>query len=176
MTTECASPASLRSRRRRRSVGVGKGAPRSGGDVIKCIARPAHRHAMRASIEWWARFALPTLPTGVIARSLWREAMTSLHIRCHSPRRRGIQYAAASRSIPSVSGILDRLPSQATTAELKYRRHCEEPKATKQSRLPFWLWIASLRRFARNDRAERVASMVAVPPNKNGGCRGSRRD
>ena len=31
---------------------------------------------------------------------------------CHTPRKRGIQYAAASRSITSVSGILDRPPSR----------------------------------------------------------------
>ncbi|QOZ23003.1 hypothetical protein XH93_04525 [Bradyrhizobium sp. CCBAU 51753] len=29
-------------------------------------------------------------------------------LRCHSPRKRGIQYAAASRSITIASGILDR--------------------------------------------------------------------
>ena len=38
--------------------------------------------------------------------------------RCHSPRRRGIQYAAASRGITGASGILDRPLSRAMTAVL----------------------------------------------------------
>src|SRR5436190_17831937 len=39
------------------------------------------------------------------------------HIRCHTPRRRGIQYAAASRSIISASGILDHPLSRMMTTE-----------------------------------------------------------
>ena len=38
-----------------------------------------------------------------------------LHPRCHSPRKRGIQYAAAPRRITAVSGILDRPLSRAMT-------------------------------------------------------------
>ncbi|CAN0510422.1 unnamed protein product, partial [Phaeothamnion confervicola] len=36
------------------------------------------------------------------------EAGHHRHGRCHTPRMRGIQYAAASRPITGVSGILDR--------------------------------------------------------------------
>jgi hypothetical protein len=42
----------------------------------------------------------------------WREA--PFHLRCHSPRRRGIQYAAAFPYPTSASGILDRPPQCAT--------------------------------------------------------------
>ncbi|TFV77020.1 hypothetical protein E4K64_09995 [Bradyrhizobium frederickii] len=34
---------------------------------------------------------------------------------CHAPRKRGIQYAAASRGYVAVSGILDRPPSRTMT-------------------------------------------------------------
>jgi hypothetical protein len=43
----------------------------------------------------------------------------------HTPRKRSIQYAAASRFIAGVSGILDRPPSRATTVESVASRHCE---------------------------------------------------
>ncbi|QOZ13604.1 hypothetical protein XH96_38795 [Bradyrhizobium sp. CCBAU 51765] len=36
--------------------------------------------------------------------------------RCHAPRKRGIQYAAASRGYVTLSGILDRPPSRTMTA------------------------------------------------------------
>ena len=37
---------------------------------------------------------------------------------CHSPRRRGIQYAATSRLTHNCLGVLDRPPSRAMTASL----------------------------------------------------------
>ncbi|MGY3353896.1 hypothetical protein ACVWZK_000559 [Bradyrhizobium sp. GM0.4] len=44
------------------------------------------------------------------------EARRRLHIlRCHAPRKRGIQYVAASREHTDVSGILDRPPSRTMT-------------------------------------------------------------
>ncbi len=46
--------------------------------------------------------------------------------RCHAPRRRGIQYAAAdvvkANSLTQASGILDRPPSRAMTRNMRRRR------------------------------------------------------
>ena len=53
----------------------------------------------------------------------------------HAPRKRGIQYAAASRSITDVSGILDRPLSRAMTAMFAAMRH--EPHAAFA--LPSWI-------------------------------------
>ena len=49
------------------------------------------------------------------------EAATQRHTRCRPPRKRGIQYAAASRLNHCVSGILDRLVPATPTAFVRRR-------------------------------------------------------
>jgi hypothetical protein len=46
-----------------------------------------------------------------------KQSTKSRHIRCHTQRRRGIQYAAASRLIVSACGILDHPLSRMMTTE-----------------------------------------------------------
>src|SRR6266702_6728138 len=52
-----------------------------------------------------------SFPCDVFARrflAVWRDALVALHLRCHAPRRRGIQYAAAPRFNHNRLGVLDR--------------------------------------------------------------------
>jgi hypothetical protein len=90
------------------------GDPRCGcsnsADVrIKSAAPPrCELCANAAKLQWLA----PTLPTTVACAPRRAGVIHDLlsFLRCHTPRRRGIQYAAASRRTTSVSGILDHRP------------------------------------------------------------------
>src|SRR6266576_3821721 len=53
----------------------------------------------------------------ILRRRCLRRCSGGLTASRHTPRKRGIQYAEAFRSIPGASGILDRPPSRAMTRE-----------------------------------------------------------